>query len=52
VLGEAPVAAEALAPEGLPERTTRAERRHADDEAELGAGGPVGPLTPPVASTT
>jgi hypothetical protein len=52
VLGEAPTAARALAPEGLPERTTRAERRHADDEAELDAGRPVGPLTPPVAASS
>ncbi|OWY63665.1 hypothetical protein B7486_51795, partial [cyanobacterium TDX16] len=41
VLGEAPAAAEALAPEGLPERTTRAERRAADDEADLAVDGPV-----------
>jgi hypothetical protein len=48
VLGEAPAAAKALTPEGLPERTTRAERREADDEEELSVDGPVGPLTPPV----
>jgi len=53
VLGEAPQAAGDLAPEGLPERTTRTERRAADDaaevEAQLAETGPVGPLTPPVA---
>jgi hypothetical protein len=56
VLGEAPQAASALAPEGLPERTTRAERRVADDDAEaeaqLAESGPVGPLTPPVGPLT
>lgn len=49
VLGLAPRAAADLAPDGLPERTTRAERRTADEqaEAELADGGSVGPLTPP-----
>lgn len=52
VLGEAPRAARDLAPDGVPERASRADRRAAAEELPDGVeadDGPVGPLTPPVA---
>jgi hypothetical protein len=55
VLGSAPLAARDLSPQGLPERTTRADRRQSEDDEEAGAGGsgapdlgePLEPLSPP-----
>lgn len=51
VLGEAPTAAEALAPQGVPERTTRAERRELHEDHAADADQTVGPLTPPLEPT-